>query len=150
MSSSRTDVDAIVVGAGFGGLNMLHELRKLDLTVTVFEAGGGVGVNRAGAKCADDGGERVNGLSRGYTDANKLRFREPGRIDEAVAPRLRVGLVGKELDRRRRSRAALRGNIHAGDRHVHHRHDHLEHRPDHHSGCPARLHWCGHRRRDRR
>jgi cyclohexanone monooxygenase len=38
-----TDFDAIVVGAGFGGLNMLNDLRRLDLSVRVFEAGGGVG-----------------------------------------------------------------------------------------------------------
>ncbi len=35
--------DAIVVGAGFGGLYMLHSLRKLGFTCRVFEAGGGVG-----------------------------------------------------------------------------------------------------------
>ena len=40
---SSTDFDAIVVGAGFGGLNMLNDLRRLDLSVRVFEAGGGVG-----------------------------------------------------------------------------------------------------------
>ena len=34
---------AIVVGAGFGGLYMLHSLRKLGFTCRVFEAGGGVG-----------------------------------------------------------------------------------------------------------
>ncbi len=36
-------VDAVIVGAGFGGLYMLHRLRKLDLTTRVFEAGTGVG-----------------------------------------------------------------------------------------------------------
>ena len=39
----RTDYDAIVVGAGFAGLYMLHRLRGLGLTVRVFEAGSGVG-----------------------------------------------------------------------------------------------------------
>ncbi|KAK5044469.1 hypothetical protein LTR84_010750 [Exophiala bonariae] len=36
-------VDAIVIGAGFGGLRMLYELRKQGLTGRVFEAGSGVG-----------------------------------------------------------------------------------------------------------
>ena len=35
--------DAIVVGAGFGGLYMLHSLRKLGFTCRVFETGSGVG-----------------------------------------------------------------------------------------------------------
>ncbi len=35
--------DAIVVGAGFGGLCMLHRLRGLGLSAHVFEAGRGVG-----------------------------------------------------------------------------------------------------------
>jgi cyclohexanone monooxygenase len=37
------EVDAIVVGAGFAGLYMLHRLRGLGLSVRVYEAGGGVG-----------------------------------------------------------------------------------------------------------
>ncbi|WP_027929099.1 flavin-containing monooxygenase [Amycolatopsis thermoflava] len=45
MSTTRTpDVDAIVIGAGFGGIYMLHKLRnELGLSVTAFEKGGGVG-----------------------------------------------------------------------------------------------------------
>lgn len=35
--------DAVVVGAGFAGLCMLHRLRGLGLTARVFEAGDGVG-----------------------------------------------------------------------------------------------------------
>ena len=35
--------DVIVVGAGFGGLYMLHKLRQQGLSVRVFEAGDGVG-----------------------------------------------------------------------------------------------------------
>ncbi|HEY2202892.1 MAG TPA: NAD(P)/FAD-dependent oxidoreductase [Pseudonocardia sp.] len=38
-----TRVDAVVVGAGFGGLRMLHELRRLGLSATVLEAGSDVG-----------------------------------------------------------------------------------------------------------
>jgi cyclohexanone monooxygenase len=36
-------LDAVVVGAGFAGLYMLHRLRGLGLSACVFEAGGGVG-----------------------------------------------------------------------------------------------------------
>ncbi|WP_437739367.1 NAD(P)/FAD-dependent oxidoreductase [Sorangium sp. So ce1504] len=36
-------VDAVVVGAGFAGLYMLYRLRRLGLSVRVYEAGGGVG-----------------------------------------------------------------------------------------------------------
>ncbi len=35
--------DAVIVGAGFSGLYMLHRLRQLGLSVAVFEAGEGVG-----------------------------------------------------------------------------------------------------------
>ena len=35
--------DAVVVGAGFAGMYMLHRLRELGFTVRVYEAGGGVG-----------------------------------------------------------------------------------------------------------
>jgi cation diffusion facilitator CzcD-associated flavoprotein CzcO len=38
-----TEVDAIVVGAGFAGLRALHTLRKIGLKVTVLEAGEDVG-----------------------------------------------------------------------------------------------------------
>jgi|SRR5579871_2057327 len=37
------EFDAVVVGAGFAGLYMLHRLRGLGLTVRVFETGNGVG-----------------------------------------------------------------------------------------------------------
>jgi len=37
------DVDAVVVGAGFSGLYMLHRLRELGLSTQVFEAADGVG-----------------------------------------------------------------------------------------------------------
>ena len=38
-----TAYDAIVVGAGLGGLYVLHRLREMGLRVRVFEAGSGVG-----------------------------------------------------------------------------------------------------------
>ena len=40
---SALKFDAIVVGAGFAGLYMLHKLRQLGLTARVIEAGDGVG-----------------------------------------------------------------------------------------------------------
>jgi cation diffusion facilitator CzcD-associated flavoprotein CzcO len=43
-TGAKTDFDAVIIGAGFSGMYMLHSLRdKLDLNVTVFEAGDGVG-----------------------------------------------------------------------------------------------------------
>ncbi len=38
-----TDFDAIVIGAGFGGIRALYELRKMGLSVKVFEAATDVG-----------------------------------------------------------------------------------------------------------
>lgn len=41
---STADLDAIVIGAGFGGIYMLHKLRnELGFTARAFEKGGGVG-----------------------------------------------------------------------------------------------------------
>jgi cation diffusion facilitator CzcD-associated flavoprotein CzcO len=41
--SEQRDFDAVVVGAGFAGLYMLHRLREIGLATRVYEAGGGVG-----------------------------------------------------------------------------------------------------------
>lgn len=38
-----SQVDAVIVGAGFSGLYQLHKLRELGLSTRVFEAGSGVG-----------------------------------------------------------------------------------------------------------
>ena len=46
VEKSRTEAnfDAIVIGAGFGGIYMLHKLRnELALKVRAFEKGGGIG-----------------------------------------------------------------------------------------------------------
>ena len=59
-ADGRSDaLDAVVVGAGFAGLYMLHRLRGMGLRVRVFEAGAGVGGtwywNRyPGARCDVD------------------------------------------------------------------------------------------------
>jgi cation diffusion facilitator CzcD-associated flavoprotein CzcO len=42
-TDTQRDVDAVVVGAGFSGLYMLHRLRGLGLTTRVFEAAADVG-----------------------------------------------------------------------------------------------------------
>lgn len=39
----KADYDAVVVGAGFAGLYMIHKLRSLGLSILAFEAGSGVG-----------------------------------------------------------------------------------------------------------
>ena len=59
-TGAKADFDAVIIGAGFSGMYMLHSLRdKLDLKVTVFEAGDGIGGtwywNRyPGARCDSD------------------------------------------------------------------------------------------------
>ena len=42
-SSGATEVGAVVIGAGFGGLRMLYELRKLKIDAIVIEGGSDVG-----------------------------------------------------------------------------------------------------------
>ena len=42
-SAAETEFDAVVVGAGFAGLYLLHKLRGMGFSVRVFEAGSGVG-----------------------------------------------------------------------------------------------------------
>ena len=43
MSNAMKQLDAVIVGAGFAGIYMLHTARKLGLTARVFEAGAGAG-----------------------------------------------------------------------------------------------------------
>ncbi|MBI4695210.1 MAG: NAD(P)/FAD-dependent oxidoreductase [Gammaproteobacteria bacterium] len=42
-SSHRVALDAVVIGAGFAGMYMLHRLRRLGLSARVYERGDGVG-----------------------------------------------------------------------------------------------------------
>ncbi len=42
-SKRETELDAVVIGAGFAGLYMLHRLRGMGFSVRVFEAASGVG-----------------------------------------------------------------------------------------------------------
>ena len=70
------DVDAVVVGAGFAGLYMLHRLRSMGLSARVFEKGSGVGGtwywNRyPGARCDTDSVE----YSYQFSDALQQEWR---------------------------------------------------------------------------
>ena len=65
-------VDAVIVGAGFAGLYMLHRMRAQGMTARVFEAGSGVGGtwfwNRyPGARCD------VNSLEYSYSFSEDLQ-----------------------------------------------------------------------------
>ena len=42
-AAHRADFDALIVGAGFAGMYMLHRLRGMGMRARVLEAGGGVG-----------------------------------------------------------------------------------------------------------
>ena len=75
-ATSAPDLDAVVVGAGFAGLYMLHRLRESGLRVRVFEQGGGVGGtwywNRyPGARCDLDSVE----YSYQFSDALQQEWR---------------------------------------------------------------------------
>lgn len=66
--SAAREFDAVIVGAGFAGMYMLHRLRGLGLTARVFEAGDGVGGtwywNRyPGARCDVESLEYQYGFS---------------------------------------------------------------------------------------
>ncbi len=66
------DIDAVVIGAGFGGMYMLHKLRELGVNAQGFEAGDNVGGtwywNRyPGARCD------VPSLFYSYTFSDELR-----------------------------------------------------------------------------
>ena len=41
--AAKVDFDSIVIGAGFAGLRIIHELQNLNLSFKVVEAGSSVG-----------------------------------------------------------------------------------------------------------
>ena len=43
LANRGTDLDVLIVGAGFAGLYMLHRVRGLGLRARIYEAGDGVG-----------------------------------------------------------------------------------------------------------
>src|SRR5438477_6900006 len=66
------DLDAVIVGAGFAGLYMLHRLRGLGLSARVYEAGDGLGGtwywNRyPGARCD------IESLDYSYSFSDELQ-----------------------------------------------------------------------------
>ena len=77
------DVDAVIVGAGFAGLYMLHRLRELGLSARVFEAGDGVGGtwywNRyPGARCD------VESMDYSYSFSDELQ--QEWQLDASATP----------------------------------------------------------------
>ncbi|MDF2692915.1 MAG: Cyclohexanone monooxygenase [Labilithrix sp.] len=71
--TSTVELDAVIVGAGFSGLYMLHRLRALGMRVRVIEAGSGVGGtwywNRyPGARCDSDSVEYSYSFSEELQD----------------------------------------------------------------------------------
>ena len=71
-TESTSEFDAVIVGAGFAGLYMLHRLRGLGLSVQVYEAGSGVGGtwywNRyPGARCD------VESMAYSYSFSDELQ-----------------------------------------------------------------------------
>ena len=133
--------DAVVVGAGFSGLYMLHRLRALGLAARVFEQGGDVGGtwywNRyPGARCDVesvqysysfsreleqewDWSERYAGqpeiLNYARHVADRFALRPRYRIQHARrGGRIRRGSLARDA-RRRRKRVAARSPDH-GDR----------------------------------
>ena len=43
VAGSPTELDVVIVGAGFAGMYLLHRIRHLGLTARVVEAGSDVG-----------------------------------------------------------------------------------------------------------
>ncbi len=92
VGESATSFDAVVIGAGFAGLYMLHRLRQLGFSARVLEAGDGVGGtwywNRyPGARCdvesldyqysfSDDLQREWNWTERYATQPEILRYAE--------------------------------------------------------------------------
>ena len=69
---SNSDLDVVIVGAGFAGLYMLHRLRGMGFTARVFESARGVGGtwywNRyPGARCD------VESMQYSYQFSDKLQ-----------------------------------------------------------------------------
>lgn len=84
MDSDR--YDAIVVGAGFGGIHMLHELQKLDMSACGLEAGSDVGGawywNRyPGARCDVESLLYCFSFSRDLDDAWQWSERYPAQAE---------------------------------------------------------------------
>jgi cation diffusion facilitator CzcD-associated flavoprotein CzcO len=98
----KTDFDAIVIGAGFSGLYMLHKLRNDGYSVKVFEAGDNVGGtwywNRyPGARCD------VESIFYSYTFSEKITQEWTWSSRFAEQPEILnyINYVADELDLRK-------------------------------------------------
>src|SRR5258708_9194657 len=106
-SRARADtgpIDAVIVGAGFAGLYMLHRLRGLGLSVRVYEAAGDVGGtwwwNRyPGARCDVESMQ----YSYAFSDALQQAWRWSGRFSAQPEILRYAGWIADQLD--------LRGDI---------------------------------------
>lgn len=83
----RPEPDAIIVGAGFGGLYALHRLKQIGLSVEGFEAGAGVGGtwywNRyPGARCD------IESMQYSYSFSDKLQ--QEWKWQEKYAPQAEI------------------------------------------------------------
>jgi len=80
-SRATNDIDAVIVGAGFAGMYMLHRLRGIGVSARVFEAGSDVGGtwywNRyPGARCDVESMQ----YSYGFSEALQQEWRWPERF----------------------------------------------------------------------
>src|SRR6187401_3340726 len=76
-------LDAVVVGAGFAGMYMLHRLRGLGLSVRVFETGSGVGGTWYWNRYP---GARVDGPSMQYSYSFSPELEQEWHWNEHFAP----------------------------------------------------------------
>ena len=98
----RGPIDAVIVGAGFAGLYMLHRLRGLGLTVRVYEAAGDVGGtwwwNRyPGARCDVESMQ----YSYAFSDALQQEWRWSERFSAQPEILRYAGWIADKLDLRR-------------------------------------------------
>ncbi len=96
MTQATEDFDAVVVGAGFAGLYMLHKLRGLGLRCRLFEAGEGVGGawywNRyPGARCDSESYFYCYSLLRRDPPGMDLVGEIPGAARDRALSQLRRG-----------------------------------------------------------
>ena len=94
-SRTKADFDAIVIGAGFGGIYMLHKLRnEQGLKVRSFEKGGGIGgtwyFNRyPGAKSDTEGFVYRYSFDKELSAGVGLDHALPGAVRDRAVPQPR-------------------------------------------------------------
>ncbi|MGH7354802.1 MAG: flavin-containing monooxygenase [Candidatus Rokuibacteriota bacterium] len=109
MKDGASDIDAVIVGAGFAGLYMLHRLRGLGLTARVYEAGDGVGGtwywNRyPGARCDVESMD----YSYSFSDALQQEWHWTERYASQPEILRYINYVADRFDLRRNVRLATR------------------------------------------